>query len=467
MAGCFRWYWEESEPRDSNAAFFIGLALLVLHHGYAGQLSEPSRRQMQEMFAGLQPWFMKEALGADPVYPNKYLGDLTCAWLLSELHGPSSPEPLIHAMEKAARYWLDQHWGWGEHMSDIYTTVMLDQLSALLLFSKRLPPHLHDLYSSMFAELLAIEDTFQGGPRVPQIRSYAFEESPTHRHYRQRIRSWTSNPEIAEEKSNGWTSGLGSWMSHLAFEKGWHQLAPAPVPPLPQIPCLGGQHAMFEIHPDIRLGGMTRYPIMSGIDHATWGLSWQTFPVAFWRAEGDWGFWRWISQEAGVLRAHPALQKHSAYLKNALTDALNPPVVGETYSHLDQGKMLILRRIDPRGCPWELCRDAFQLLQNHAQIERTGERCLQLRYPERTLHISQIPLGPDLRLPQLEQNGQTLSWSLDYTRTELAESKTPLLHLWALSLNPEDTPPQATLQDDQVQIQWGNLHTTLRPTSLP
>jgi len=179
QTGCFRWYYEDREIRDTNAAFFIGLPLIALRAEFADELAAPDRVVLDRMLNRLRTWCDREAANPMPRYPNKYLGDLVCAWLLAEQCGVPAPAELPARMLDAARYWREQEWGWGEHMSDTYACVCLDELSMLLMLSKRLPPDVRTAYEQLRDELLRIDDLYAGGPRVPAIRSYAFRKAPT------------------------------------------------------------------------------------------------------------------------------------------------------------------------------------------------------------------------------------------------------------------------------------------------
>lgn len=184
--GCSRWYAEEEQPVDTNASFFTCLNLLVLNASYREHLDAPSLKTLDSLLRDFEHWFEREAQDNKVHYPNKYLGDLVCLWLLKE-HFGSDLEPWTPVLEKAGIYWRDQHWGWGEHMSDPYAIILLDELSCLLLFARYLPEGLRSLYKELFDELILLEDFYDGGPRVPTIRSYAFQGQDTRPHYRKKI----------------------------------------------------------------------------------------------------------------------------------------------------------------------------------------------------------------------------------------------------------------------------------------
>jgi len=224
--GGFRWYWEETEIADTNAAFFIGLNLIVLWDGYRDQLDEGTRGKILEMFTHLDHWFDHEISSPAPYYPNKFLGDVVCSFLLKEIMGLPAPEGLLRVAREAGGYWRDQHWGWGEHLSDSYATIMINELSCLLLISKHLPSDLRELYCGLFGDLLAIDDAFANGPRVPAIRSYAFNSYLPNEPFRAQLP--TGNPSEDKILNASQLPHLRPFPFGSFFKKrGWEMLAGA------------------------------------------------------------------------------------------------------------------------------------------------------------------------------------------------------------------------------------------------
>ena len=72
------------------------------------------------------------------------------------------------------------------------------------------------------------------------------------------------------------------------------------------IPCADNARAVVHLTEDVRLGSLTRFPLMPTAEHSTWGLSWQCFPVALWSPSGVWGFFQWETVENGRRHSHPA-----------------------------------------------------------------------------------------------------------------------------------------------------------------
>jgi hypothetical protein len=433
--GCFRWYFEEREVRDTNAAFFIGLPLIALRAVWSEQLVDEDRARLERMLSRLREWFDHELAHPSPVYPNKYLGDLVCGWLLAEMVG-EIPTELPSRLLDAAIYWQEQEWGWGEHMSDLYAGICLDELAMLLLLSRRLPSDVRAAYERLRDELLAIDDLYAGGPRVPVIRCYAFTESPKVEPYRRSIRPWKT-----EDLEGYFFQPLRA----LACRLGWHETVPAPAsrPDVIEIDCHGGARARALIAGPLRVGVMSRYPIMEGIDHLTWGLSWQSFPVAAWHASGDWVFLQWEATENGRRRTHPAESKADSYLGNALSEQLDPPPVGVTHS-LRVGRTFVVLRQMPRVSPgWTELVDRVRVVNRtggQPTVRSDGEvHELSMRFedssgPGHELRVSHIALGGTTS-PSMEQNAfGGFDWSIRHRLGDDARGLPPT-GLWLWSLN--------------------------------
>lgn len=444
LHGCLKWYWEEGGPVDTNAAFFTALGLIPLRVCHADRLGDQSQRLLDEILADLRVWFANQAEHRAFFYPNKFLGDLVCAWLLDELAGEPSPV-LAAIMREAADYWLNDHWGWGEHMSDGYSLVCLDELSLLLLMARKLPDDLRATYQRLLANLLEIDDAFAEGPRVPAIRTYDFLKSPAHTAYRGRISPFPSSMSISNIKNM-------PMLGPLFHEMGWEMIvqpASGPKAGAYSIPCHGGADAHAWIAADFRCGGMSRYPIMPNTDHSAWGLSWQTMPAAFWSRQGDWGYWQWEADEAGVVRSHPSPDMRTG---KALSSAASASAVGKTFSLMRGGNMLMLRVMPVMPTSWNRLTDRLRIVNLQAGIERrepvNGWSQLVMRLPGRVIAAQCLPLtcraaGKNLAADLVEKSNpaKLLDWELNLFKSDLNGLEMAVT-LWGLSIDGEviDTP---------------------------
>lgn len=470
--GCFRWYAEESEPVDTNAAFFIGLPLLTLDGAYHDKLEPESQQLLADIFKDLKVWFDGEAPKLNTIYPNKYLGDLVCGWLLEERAGDDAGRAkLERTMHQAARAWRDGHWGWGEHLSDGYCGIMLDELSTLLLLSRALPTGLRAEYQGLLDELLAIEDAFGNRPRVPTVRSYAFESLPSHLNYRERVRAADgTDPRHVIPPAPGGAppAAKASSTNPTLYELGWHDKMPPRAAPRKdiRIAAAGGAAAVCRAEDDMQLGTLTRYPLIPNTDHEGSGLSWQTMPVAFLRNGTDWGFLRFYAKEGDRERGLPALEKHWAYLSNALSVKSKTLPVGQTWSLQHGGDAVVLRVMPVVPASWEVYEDHLQIIRPTGRLTELpadgAQRGLDLVYPERTFSVRLVPLvdgGQCVRTDlTLSKADPALRWGLRVGGAPLHRLKR-LVTLWGLSLNGPLTAapliePLKGAGDGVVRVTW-------------
>jgi hypothetical protein len=432
--GCLKWYWEEPRPVDTNAAFFTGLNLIVLRLGFPDQierLDADARSTLEAILTDLSVWFDRTLARPSRYYPNKYMGDLVCRWLLIEALGQQSERQRVAAeMLASARYWREENWGWGEHMSNIYASVLLDQLSVLLMLGQDLPAEVRRQYAALRDDLLAIEDAYGGGPRAPMIRDYHFSGSPAYDNYRDRVR----RVQTAEDLTTGNLA-----MRPVLAELGWSATVPprAPAQRDINVPCYGGVSAVARIEGKIRLGTLSRYPLMPQMEHPTWGLSWQSFPVAFWHEQGGWGFLQWRSELGDQRRAHPAERRAEAYLRNALTFDKPEPIVGHTWSIQDGGQAIVLRAMPTLFKPWDRFIDRFRLVEPKATLDVSAPSGpwtqIVLNFGDQAVSIHHISL--DGRHPtMIQQDGGPWDWQIAYDAADLAD-RTCVINLWAFSLD--------------------------------
>ena len=357
--GCFWWQWSDRKITDTNSGFFTTLGLLTLLHAGHKQLNYEQRSLLDELLSEARHWFDRETrnLESHLRYPNKCLGDVVCMWLVAEHFGEPSPEQ-HEILNKTLAYYRDSPWGWGEHMSDIYARVLQDQLVALYMWGRSLSCKQRQEVWELFLELVAIDDIFDPGPRVPVIRSYTATSSPSPIHYRALLVAW--DPKSAPDARQP--------LRALACANNIATLLPEkPEPPrYAEVPCYGGAHALVTRADAWRLGAMSWYPIMEGIDHRTWGLAWQSMPVAYWRSRGDWGFLQWESVVNGSVRTHP--QPYSSSFGGApksLADR-GPGMLGRTYATRRGDGFVVLRRC-ARSDEWTSFKDRFRLIESSAQ----------------------------------------------------------------------------------------------------
>jgi hypothetical protein len=469
--GCFRWYAEDTHVDDTNAAFFIGLPLIVLESQYADNIDPEGQVVLEKILADLKTWFVGAVKNHPRVYyPNKFLGDLVCAWMLLELTEDTDNMPWVaEEMLKASRYWTQHGWGWGEHMSDGYAGVCLEELSFLLCLAEDLPGEVRTSYTGLINQLLSIEDHFGGKPRVPAIRSSAFTKSPRHENFRDKIREWTPDELMARKDA----LNLGPILNTL----GWHDLANKRGEEADeiQIECFNGIQANAWLQDDVRIGSLSTFPVMPTAEHNGWGLAWQSFPVAMWKPEGDWAFLQWLVEEDDSFKAHPAVEWNTAYLNNALSSAISPPIVGRTYALQHNGNVLALRIMPATDMNWEAASDQVRIISNSAKTKavdsKGGWSQLVLDYGKRQISFNHLGLmegsRPQLRENEFDGHDWRVTWSNKDMQAPPANElgKHMLISLWGISIEgkitsspeliPLDTVPmQRNLEQQAYVLKW-------------
>ncbi len=444
LYGCIKWYREEARPNDSNAAFFTGLPLIVLKALYSREMKADELVELDWILDKLFYWFVGSCKEHSEFYPNKYLGDLVCTWLIAEYLRKDEKEvaETANSMRRAAGYWMGAgSWGWGEHMGQ-YIGVLLDELSVLLILERKLPEDLRSDYLKMLNELLSIQDRFGEGPQVPTLRSYYFTESPRKvLSYRESIKPMdlTNPPEKMEP------------LKIFLAEHGWHKLvAPpeekAPLPLTVKTPCFMGSSACAYIDKDIRLGGITRFPLMPWAEGASWGLSWQCFPVSLWRLGGDWGFLIWHATEGGLWRSHPMGTAMDPGVPRQLTGSITPPVIGRTESIMFGGEIFAARFMPVRPAAWTQFGDGFRIIRTTADaVIKKREGCwvqAMFSWPGRRVSVEFFNMSGG-SIPRLRENdfgGYDLMVDYDVSQ------EGPALGVWRINLSADedDAPPEVS-----------------------
>ncbi len=407
--GQIKWFLEDRDKSDGNAPFFICVGLIPLKKYFPRALGKATLALLDAILAETRHYFLHKVRMGSCYYPNSYMGDLLFAWLLNELYGNQNDEKELRGFLKySGKYWVEKHWGWGEHMSDSYAKVCCFELSMFLLMSKKLPDPIRRLYTRALQQLLDIEDIYGGKPRVPLIRSYAFDDSPRQTTFRSSIRPWETDEEVS-------ISNLPP-IAPLLHKLGWHRLLPPAIPPQAdiEIPCFNRNFASACVLPDFRLGALNRYPIMESTPY----LQWQSFPVAFLHDDGDWGFLQWHSEEDGNCFSHPCHSKDYG-IDRGLSLKVRPPITGRTFSIRRGTHLIVLRHMPSLSMAWNRFADRLRIVNPSASYtEKTlSPNCSAIcfQWPGgRTLSIARISLSDIPKHRPAVQSGNFLDWELEY-----------------------------------------------------
>jgi hypothetical protein len=431
--GQLKWFLEDHDKPDKNASFFICVGLVPLKKYYSKELGVKCSDLLDEILSRTLHFFIKKCKSGGCYYPNSFLGDLVFGWLLNEMYGnEDEDECLRNILDDSVKYWIEGHWGWGEHMSDGYSKVCSYEISMLLLMSERLPETTRKLYMDALAQLLEIEESYGGKPRVPAIRSYAFEKLPTTTLFRQSIRNWLPDEIMAI----GNLPPIGQLLNKL----GWHEMVPPMAKPQKEIKvaCFNGTEASALIEDDFRIGAMSRYPIME----CTAYLPWQVFPVAFMHNDGDWGFLQWVAEEDGITYAHPS-HTNNYGIDRGLSAKVRPPICGNTFSVREGGNFLVLRRMPSISMAWTKLIDRLRVISPVSQFAEgiSDDRfsTLLFKWPNgRILSVARVTISdvPVHMSPHFD--GKVLDWDIEYTAfPDMNDTVT----LWAFSVDAEINEP--------------------------
>jgi hypothetical protein len=284
---------------------------------------------------------------------------------------------------------------------------------------------------------------------VPAIRAYAFDEAPTRVSYRDWVRALPpGNGELPARSAPAMPPDAGGVFRHgpplgaTLHARGWHDLAPPRKPPATDlaIPCFGGSVATAHLAGDIRIGSLSRFPLMPSAERLKWGLAWQSFPVAFWRPQGDWGFLQWETRRGDERRAHPALDLTKSYFDGALSDGVDPPIVGQTYAIQSGGDVIALRVMPAIAGNWDTLTDRLRIV--NAQVSprllpnSNSHSQMLLSYPGREVSVLCLPVsaGGNIRLQSGRGGQRTLEWGPTFDRAALG-NLSKVIVVWGISIN--------------------------------
>jgi len=312
--GCCRWYREEPCIRDTNAAFFVLLPIIEALLFCGEKISNREREILSPVIERATVWFARECEERGYHYPNKIMSDGALLLALAKLG-------VNHELRKKAYdfwngwivYTEKYGWGWGENTSKVYTGIMISALDVALSCLDADEA----LYAKLFGLRKRLRDyrAFHGEDYefVPSIRTYNFQG-------------------LAVTGSAHGASVMSPYQrlaNQLAGQLA-PQYTPAPFGDKFHKEHIFGNSCAFTYKGEkIRLGTINQFPVMPGSyqNEGSWGLGWQSMPVSVLALNHETSFLRFASVAGGKLRTHPAMDKHSAFLDNALFGDENIPDV--------------------------------------------------------------------------------------------------------------------------------------------
>lgn len=458
--GGMKWYQEDPDDNstDSNASFFTGLGLITLWFEHQAHLSAQTQATMLEIFTGLRECFLNDKIGQRLFHcTNVIAGDLACAWLLSEiLELQDRRDLLLEEIRDALTYWCENGFGFGEHLSDVYGRVSLTQLSSLLVYAKQLPDDVLVLLKKTINQLLAIDDAFADGPRMPTLRCSALLQSPSRSAKYQPLIAKTFRQGVTPVTHEEWKQiGNMPQLAGVFHRRGWHDMVDplSPKQQQIQVPCMRGSATAF-IESDMRIGSLSQFPIMPEAEFECWGLAWQSFPAGYWHKEGDWGFFQWQINEKSVdqqpiHRCYPGdFLENDAFRRGSFgPNAVLPPIMGRSYALQNGGDVLVLRIMPMLAQCWDSVTDRFRLLDCPVDMQllesaETGNwRQATIERAQRTISIQHVALTPGSQCV-MDREGNRQDYSSTFSRDAFVDNKQRMLiTLWGLSSSGKVTEP--------------------------
>lgn len=394
--GAFRWYAEENAVQDSNAAFFILMPLASLRLRAPEAVPAEHRQAIDGMLRPAAAWFERECREPELYYPNKTLSDGAMLLAIAFLLGDAERiELAADYFERWAEYTTRRGWGWGENMSLVYQSVMLNALEIARPLLRDFRPGLAERLDAHRASLLEILRFHDGGEFVPTIRSYNFGGE-----VRRPSLAWLiagiagtgeSDPDATDaERSDSDEAPHGSAESPAEFPFGVNDLpalllfgasfrvqgtrseagAPSAALPVPRVRrerVFDDAYAYSWIGRKTRLGSLNAFPIMPGsYQHETWGLGWQSFPLSAAAEGGQVSYARWYVRDGETERTHPAESYKTAYLMPALFRQRPYPAV-RTHAAQHEYALLAVRTLEP------ICRPAAEIADEWIFHRHPGE----------------------------------------------------------------------------------------------
>lgn len=376
--GGFRWYSEEDFIEDTNAAFFITMPLLELVLYHEEKIPASNLPILREIFKLALCWFQRECTHPSNYYPNKVLSDGAALCALSCcLKDSSAKRTALSFVAQWARYTVERGWGWGEHISPVYSEIVLDALYVILRVLRQWQEpleHIQALYQHII-DIAAFHGEYE---YVPAIRSYNFEGCDdrgfTTLSYKARLEDRI--PERINEVQEGRLSLVPLIL--CCFLYGGDRPAPKLQTEAVRIERIFDSACSYTWKgKNLRMGSLNHFPVMPGCyQHPDWGLGWQSMPVSFLVEGAQTGYLRFGVQDGETLRTHPARDYHTAYLSSGLFSEKYLPAV-RTNCTQNENVLVATRTIEKVHNYAEMIEDAWVVHHFHGRVEEIGGwKCL-------------------------------------------------------------------------------------------
>lgn len=404
--GCFRWYREEPCIRDTNGAFFVLKPIVMTMLFCSKEVSELEQNIILPMFCAAGRWFLNECTNHGYFYPNKIASDGAMLLAIGVL---TRDKTLISHAQIFWDKWLDYvdeyGWGWGENVSECYSSITASALDLALCCLEKNTELFRKLFNarSTLIDYIAYHDGYEF---VPTIRTYNFAGLV-------RNKNLMNIAHITDELFRLQDSGIG--YENLATMI-LHRLSPEYVPQPDEKAfhterIFGNSYAATYKGSNIRLGTISRFPVMPGCYQNTgWGLGWQSAPVSVLALKHEMSFLRFAAMCEGKLYTHPAYDKRSAYLHTHLFSDENIPEIN-TFCNQANHTAVIVRTLSHIANKASYLTDEWyfqhfdgELLEYHDWIVFDYGDCVFAVKPLNGV-VEVIRSGANIRLAQIFYDG--------------------------------------------------------------
>lgn len=363
--GGFRWYREESKIADTNAAFFNMQPLVFIRLFFPEKVPHSHTVIIDEMMSHALQWFSEECANPILYYPNKIMSDgAMLLGIASILKNEVAFKEGVEFYKRWDEYTDRRGWGWGENISFCYLAIIIDALQIARNSLREREPELKNKLGERVKEGLDFVRLHGKKEFIPTIRTYNFDGN-------ENVYGWLhAAAKLEYERKDVGGDGFVTLpysaiiSLYMIDEFQYRSEGDTIRQDCSQADLVGKTHKerLFDdafsytwFGNNGKLGSVNKFPIIPGsYQHPTWGLGWQSMPVAF-LVEGEQvSFLRMQVKEGDNLRAHPAIDKHKSYLNPALFREEMLPEL-RTYSAQNENLLLSIRSIQT------LCNSASEI----------------------------------------------------------------------------------------------------------
>ncbi|MDX1358472.1 MAG: hypothetical protein R3232_06555 [Clostridia bacterium] len=407
--GCFRWYREEENVYDTNAAFFTLEPLVVSLMRISDILSNGEKEAIIDMLKISAEWFLKECQNPILFYTNKIISDGAMLGAIGIFTGNESITEKSRAFyKKWLSYTENRGYGWGENMSLGYNSVILRAFSIILDVVD--DEAIIERFKKQEKFILDIFRFHNGHEFVPTIRSYNVSGEPD---------PWSIAYNLAGVRGFGYLDSIRSPIKGnadsigrlvvdtmlfkdrvYASDEEYKEKAlenTVDVPRISSVRIMDDKKAYSWLGKSGGIGSINEFPVIDGsYQHKGWGLGWQCFPVSYIVYGHGVSFLRFYVDDGKRIRCHPHKNKHDTYLDPALFSETGYPEV-RTVCYQSGQSLVAIRSMRGLGNKAAEISDSMDFPVFDGEIiERTvnGRKWFIARYESACIFISPLLGNP-------------------------------------------------------------------------